>query len=48
MCAEGSGEEPPQVAQLRQRLRQGVQPGGCSAWEMYVRSQMYSATEARL
>ena len=48
MCAEGSGTQPPEVARLQDALRQGLQPGGCSAWEMYVRAQMYAATEARL
>ena len=48
MCEEGSGTEPSEVTQLRVALRQATQPGGCSAWEMYVRSQMYSTASARL
>ena len=48
MCAEGSGTEPEAVAGIRAALRASGQPGGVSAWEVFVRTQMYSATEARL
>ena len=48
ICAEGSGTEPKAVASIRAALRASGQPGGVSAWEIYVRTQMYSATDARL
>ncbi len=48
MCVEGSGTEPAAVARLQTALRTSGQPGGLSAWEAYVRTRMYSMTQARL
>jgi len=48
MCVEGSGTAPAAVAGLQAALRTSGQPGGVSAWEVYVRTQMYSMTQAKL